>query len=164
MLIVEKVDIAKKVEFCGFLDEEGAFNLVSDVNDDEGFNLSEGVTGYIRISSDGYLQEIEMLNVKPVSTLGVQLDTPKDIIQGVPIFNPSHFVSSKHDPVLVIDGQIAYILLSDEKISEIDAVVVCETAKFFLKANNLVAIRVTEIIKDVGGREQSKWLEERNLI
>lgn len=164
MLTVERIEQDVGIEYCAFIDEHGTFNLVSSVEDEDGFNLTEGNAGYIRVSSQGYLQEVEILFVKPIQSSHVITKQSIGVIHGTPRFNPYKFQAEKYNPVIVVNDKSTLILFGSNKFDKCDSVVKGNGLNFYLIDSELVAIELPSVVKDFDGSEQGRWLEARNLI
>lgn len=164
MLMISNIVGHIDIEYCAFLDEEGGtFNLVSTINNEEGFNLLEGESCLIRINSNGFLQELEVIFSNPSMT-DYNAFTYSEKVSGVPIFNPNGFIKSKEEPVVLKYKEGSLILLGQTKLEKCDICLVGYGIKYYILKNEVIAIEVSELIQDYGGTKQIHWLEKRNIL
>lgn len=164
MLMVKNIKENIDIEYCAFLDEEGGtFNLVSTINNEMGFNLLEGESCLIRISSNGFLQELEVIFSKPSRTNYNAFTYSKEV-RGVPVFIPNDFLKSKEEPVILKYKEGSLILLGQTKLKKCDICLVGNGIKYYILNSEVIAIEVSKLIHDYGGTKQIQWLENRNIL
>jgi hypothetical protein len=152
------------IEYCSFLDEEnGTFNLVSTINNEECINLIDGYSSLIRLNSKGFLQEIEILSTRP-SITDIFTINCRSIINGIPVFDHNEFRKSTLNPVILTNNN--RVLIVFDKISgiECDFCIKGNKIKFYLIKDFVIAIEISEMHKDFGGYKQIQWLENRNVL
>jgi hypothetical protein len=164
MLMISNIKENIDIEYCAFLDEDGgAFNLVSTINNEAGFNLLEGESCLIRISSKGFLQELEVIFSNHSKT-EYNTFTYSEKISGVPVINPNDFIKSKEEPVIIKYKEGSLILFGQTKAKKCDICLVGSGIKYYILKNEVIAIEVSELIQDYGGTKQIQWLEKRKIL
>lgn len=166
MIIIDEIQQDFEIQYATFFnDDEGSFNLVSTIQDENAFNLLEGNTGFIRVSKFGVLMELEILFVKPIIIQEMDIKKPDKTIFGIPRINSLSFKNSGIDPVVAIqENGIAYVLFGKSKLSNIDTVVECGGIRFWLNQMEIKALEIPELIKDNSEEMQMNWLKERGML